>query len=106
MAGALLEAYGTAGASLVIEAVPLAWAQLDDGVFGAGTVTAVALETVSAGKATPRLIGRFGFGQPGDDFLEAAKALRQSQLILLKLIGLGEIPEVQLIVSYQGMFRR
>ncbi len=54
-AGTFRNAHGTALAIIVVEAEAFAWAELDDRIVGADAVAVVALETVAAGQAAPRL---------------------------------------------------
>ena len=54
-AGTFLSAHGTALAVVIVEAEAFAGAELDDRIVRADAVAVIALETVAAGQAAPRL---------------------------------------------------
>ena len=84
--GARLVAGATAGAFGVVEAVPEARAELDDGIFGAGAEAAVALEAVAAGQAAARLDVGLHLVQPAVDLVEIGHPVGRVEL------GLGGAP--------------
>src|ERR1700690_3815173 len=87
--GALFEAGGTAGASVIGDTITPAKSELDDGGLRTGGKAVVAFVAVAAGEAALRFVARFVLGQAGHDFLEAAQPFGHGQGLLRARIGIA-----------------
>ncbi len=104
MAGALLEADGTARTFIQIDLVAFALAQLDDGPLRAGAEAAVAFKAISAGQAALGLEYRILFFEAFDDFLKPCFAATDVQMALRALRRVGEVPDMELVKVGQLVF--
>src|SRR5579875_2635803 len=100
---ALLEARSAPSAAVVVEAVALTRAELQDRVLRTGTETPIAFETVPARQTARRLIGGSRRREAAHDLGEVRYALLRGELRLGTAREVAEVPQVELFEARQGM---
>src|SRR5512132_584271 len=106
VARTLLEADRAARAQVVDVLVAFTGPELGDRVLGAGTVAAVTLKAVAAGKAALRLVDGFLIVQPMHHLFESGAAPLHLRTRLRPLPDVGVVPQVQLVERGEVFLRR
>ena len=94
VAGALFKTDRTAGTGIVVEFVLISRSQFYNGIFRAGSVAAVALKAITAGKTAHGFVAGFFFRKPGYYFAKVPGSLLHLRFGLDSVGGIGLIPQM------------